>query len=314
MGLVDAATDADVDAPMRDSARPPPLPSAADFLPSTRYDCGATGPFEAPARSAPRGCYRDVSCTERLIAAHRMAVPFAPENTLSALRAAILLGVDIVETDIRLTSDDEVVLLHDSEVDRTYEGTGLIRAMTLSEAQALAATVPRGVSGDFGCDRMPTLPEVFALSRGQVVVELEVKDTLAGVRAAEYLRDQGLYDDAFLLCDPGECDAARAAVPDVPIMTRPHSTAELMGALAYDPPPAMVHIDPGADFLNADTTLRIHAGSAHVYASAFLEADPAAVLMNDISGYPAMFDRGIDVLQVQYGHWALLSLGRLSSP
>jgi hypothetical protein len=158
------------------------------------------------------------------------------------------------------------------------------------------------------------LDTVFALSRGQIVVELEVKNTAAGVRAAEYLRDNDLYDDAFLLCDPDECAAARAAVADVPIMTRPRAAAEVMDATAYDPPPAMVHIDPGADFLNADTIGRIHDVGAKVYASAFLEADPAALLTHDASGYAAMFERGIDVLQVQYGHWALMSVGRLPAP
>jgi len=117
-----------------------------------------------------------------------------------------------------------------------------------------------------------------------------------------------------LLCDPDECAAARAAVPDVPIMTRPHATAELTDATAYDPAPAMVHIDPGADFLNADTVTRIHAVGAKVYAAAFLEADPRAVIMHDASGYPAMFDRGVDVLQVQYPEWALMAMGRLPSP
>ncbi len=310
----DAAADAVADGPTRDGTRPPALPEASEFLAPGLYDCSAPGPFMAPTRPAPRGCYRDPSCNERLIAAHRMAVPFAPENSLSALRSAILLGVDIVETDIRLTSDAEVVLLHDSEVDRTFEGSGRIRDLSLAEAQALPIKVPRGMRGDFACDAIPTLPQVFAISRGQLVVELEVKDTTAGVRAAEYLRDNDLYDDAFLLCDPDECAAARAVVPDVPIMTRPRSTEELMAATAWDPPPAMVHIDPGPDFLNADTIARIHAVGAKVYASAFLEADPAAVLMNDASGYAAMFERGIDVLQVQYAHWALMSVGRLPRP
>lgn len=314
-GVSDAMTDGAADAgPPRDATTPTALAEASAFLPSDRYDCSAAGPFLAPSRPAPRGCYRDPACEEPLVTAHRIGVPFAPENSLSALRSAILLGLDIVETDIRLTSDGEVVLLHDSDVDRTLDGTGPIASMTLGAAQALPMRVPPELGGDFVCDHIPTLPEVFAIAQGQVVVELEVKDVSAGVRAAEYLRDNELYDDAFLLCDPEECLAARAAVPDVPIMTRPRSAGEVTDALAWVPTPAMVHIDPGPDFLNAETVSQIHASGAKVYASAFGEADIQAALLDDVSGYPAMFGRGIDVLQVQYAHWALMSVGRLPAP
>ncbi len=309
--MVDGAADSGIP---RDATMRPALAEASAFLSSERYDCTAAGPFLAPTRPAPRGCYRDPACEEPLVTAHRIAVPFAPENSLSALRSAILLGLDIVETDIRLTSDGTVVLLHDSDVDRTLDGTGEISSMTLAAVQALPMRVPPELDGDFVCDRIPTLPEVFAIARGQIVVEFEVKDLSAGVRAAEYLRDNELYDDAFLLCDPEECLAARAAVPDVPIMTRPHSVEEVADALAFAPTPAMVHIDPGPGFLNTETVSRIHAAGAKVYASAFGEADIQAVLLDDVSGYPAMFGRGIDVLQVQYAHWALMSVGRLPAP
>ena len=52
-----------------------------------------------------------------LFIAHRGGAKVAPENTMEAFRLAVdTWGVDVLETDARLTSDGEVVLMHDAEV------------------------------------------------------------------------------------------------------------------------------------------------------------------------------------------------------
>ena len=51
--------------------------------------------------------------------AHRGASAIAPENTLASIHAAIALGVDYVETDVRLTQDGVPILLHDADLNRT---------------------------------------------------------------------------------------------------------------------------------------------------------------------------------------------------
>ncbi|TML76913.1 MAG: glycerophosphodiester phosphodiesterase, partial [Actinobacteria bacterium] len=50
------------------------------------------------------------------VIAHRGASARAPENTLTAFRAALEAGADGVELDARLTADDVVVVLHDDDV------------------------------------------------------------------------------------------------------------------------------------------------------------------------------------------------------
>jgi len=291
------------------------LPPAAAYLPASRYDCTASGPFEAPERPHALGCYADPDCTDRLIAAHRLATAFAPENSLSALRAAILLGVDIVETDIRQTADGHVVLMHDSDVDRTTDGSGPVGEMTLDEVRSLALVPGPGTAeGDFSCDRVPTLEEALALAQGQVIVELEVKDRAAGAQAAAYLRDEELYDAAFLLCDPDECAALRAEAPDAPIMSRPQEASQVADEVAYDPPPILVHIDVDDAFLADDVVGTIHGAGAKVYGNAFANADGEAALLGELDGYSMVFDRGVEVLQTQFPHWALMAIGRLDRP
>jgi glycerophosphoryl diester phosphodiesterase len=69
-----------------------------------------------------------------------------PEGTLAAFEAAIAAGADGVEFDVQVTSDGELVVLHDATVDRTTDGHGPIAEMTLEQVRALdagaGATIP----------------------------------------------------------------------------------------------------------------------------------------------------------------------------
>ncbi len=59
-----------------------------------------------------------------LIMAHRGASNDAPENTLASFALALKQGADVLETDLRFTRDNELVLMHDATVERTTNGTG----------------------------------------------------------------------------------------------------------------------------------------------------------------------------------------------
>lgn len=73
------------------------------------------------------------------IAAHRGDRSAAPENTLPAVDAALAGGRDFVEIDLQLTADGFPVLMHDATVDRTTDGTGRVRDLTLEQIRALDA-------------------------------------------------------------------------------------------------------------------------------------------------------------------------------
>ena len=70
---------------------------------------------------------------------HRGAAAYAPENTLAGFVKAAEQGVTWVEFDVRLTRDGVPVLIHDDDLDRTTEGSGLVANATLKQIKELDA-------------------------------------------------------------------------------------------------------------------------------------------------------------------------------
>lgn len=93
------------------------------------------------------------------IYAHRGCSGTYPENTLAAFRAAAELPITGVEIDVHLTIDDEIVVIHDEKVNRTTNGKGYVKDMTLSEVRKLDAG--SWFSEEWAGEKIPTLDEVF---------------------------------------------------------------------------------------------------------------------------------------------------------
>jgi glycerophosphoryl diester phosphodiesterase len=75
-----------------------------------------------------------------LLVAHRGGAKLAPENTLEAFQRAIALWrADILETDVHLSADGEVVVIHDPTVDRTTDGSGRVRDLPWAALRELDA-------------------------------------------------------------------------------------------------------------------------------------------------------------------------------
>ncbi|MDI6878233.1 MAG: glycerophosphodiester phosphodiesterase [Desulfitobacteriaceae bacterium] len=104
---------------------------------------------------------------------HRGAAGTAPENTLPAFRKGLEYGVDGFEFDVQLSRDGEVVICHDERVERTSDGVGWIKELTLKELKALNFGVRFGVQAE-----IPTLTELLALLHGRaLLLNVEVKSS-----------------------------------------------------------------------------------------------------------------------------------------
>ena len=73
--------------------------------------------------------------------AHRGFSGRYPENTMLAFEKAVELGVDGIELDVHLSKDGELVIIHDEKVDRTCNGTGKVKDMTLAELKELVMRI-----------------------------------------------------------------------------------------------------------------------------------------------------------------------------
>jgi glycerophosphoryl diester phosphodiesterase len=125
-----------------------------------------------------------------LVIAHRGAASGgAPEGTMEAFQAAIDAGADWLEFDVRSTSDDVLVVLHDTTVDRTTNGQGPIADLTFEQVRALdaggGATIPtvEEVVGLAAAANVPILPEIkdgprLPLLAGQLIDLLRRSDYL----------------------------------------------------------------------------------------------------------------------------------------
>lgn len=107
--------------------------------------------------------------------AHRGASRAAPENTVAAFTAAAVLGADGVELDVQRTRDGRLVVCHDEQIDRTSNGRGWIRDMTLAELHRYDFSYGRT---DFVGVRIPTLGEVLAALDGTGLnLNIELKNS-----------------------------------------------------------------------------------------------------------------------------------------
>ena len=99
---------------------------------------------------------------EAAVIGHRGAAT-APENTLSSFSNGFLEGAQFIEVDIRTSADNIIVAFHDSTLDRTTDGTGLVSDATLQELKQLDAG--SWFSSSYADERIPTLEEVFMLAK-----------------------------------------------------------------------------------------------------------------------------------------------------
>lgn len=120
------------------------------------------------------------------VAAHRGNSRFFPENTLAAFRSALELKPDMLETDLHMTCDGHLVIMHDHLVNRTTDGTGLVREKTLAEMRALDAGAWKGE--EFRGERVPTFEEFLDLVAGEpdMLFNIELKDYPADCGAFAY--------------------------------------------------------------------------------------------------------------------------------
>lgn len=123
---------------------------------------------------------------------HRGAMGYAPENTLLSVQKALDLGVDGIEIDVYFV-DNELLVFHDSRLERTTNGEGYIQEKTLGYLRSLNAG--QG-------EKIPTLQEVFALVDKSVVINIELKGFATADPVVQFIHKQialGWHYDSIIV-------------------------------------------------------------------------------------------------------------------
>ena len=107
------------------------------------------------------------------IIAHRGASADAPENTLAAMRQAIDYGTDWVEIDVQETSDDQVVVFHDSDFMKLANVDLKIWDATMADLESIDIGSHKDPA--FHAERVPTLAELLTVCKGKTKVVIELK-------------------------------------------------------------------------------------------------------------------------------------------
>jgi len=105
--------------------------------------------------------------------AHRGAAALAPENTLAAVQKGLSHNPDRIAIDVQQTKDGQVVVLQDITLDRTTNGSGLVKDLTLAEIKTLSAG--SWFSPEFEQEKVPLLQEVLKEIDGRATLVIEIK-------------------------------------------------------------------------------------------------------------------------------------------
>ena len=157
------------------------------------------------------------------VMAHQGGMGLGPENTLFTFARAVALRVDVLDMDIHQTRDGIPVILHDRTVDRTTNGNGQVRTLTLDQLKELDAgyhwSADGGITFPFRGQgiTVPTLEEVLTHFPNQrLVIEIKQRDPTLATSLCHALNAFERTDQVLVASfSDATIKIFRAACPDV---------------------------------------------------------------------------------------------------
>jgi glycerophosphoryl diester phosphodiesterase len=115
--------------------------------------------------------------------AHRGATGYAPENTIAAFDKGVEMKADYIEIDVQRSKDGELVIIHDTTVDRTTDGTGRVKDLSFEQLRSLDAGSWKGE--EFTGEKIPAFDEILDRYHGKVgiLIELKAPELYPGIEA-----------------------------------------------------------------------------------------------------------------------------------
>ena len=249
------------------------------------------------------------------IIANRGGVGDWPENTLYAFQQSEEIGVDAITIDLRISLDDTLVAIHDSNVQRTTNGFGDVRKLTTRELQSLDAGYQW--SNDDGStfkyrDQgiiIPTINEVFAeIPNMQIYVDIKSEELLAAKLLCISTRDYNLTEKVLVSADNDLVLAQfREICPEIATCASAKETrvfASLNAAFLtpiYSPRFHLVKLPPiwyGLQIITPNLVRSAHLRGLRIY----------AVNINEYVQMEFVMQQGIDGIFTNYPHLLIASI------
>lgn len=182
-----------------------------------------------------------------VVVAHRGASSTHPENTLSSFEAALDLGAQVVELDVRLSADGVPVVIHDPDLSRTTDGSGWVHQLTLEELRRPNAGTPDRP------ERIPAFREVLDAVSGRGGLAVEIKN-IPGEPAYDDQRE-GIVEAALAEVEASGFQGTLLVISFNPRSIAaskrlaPRVTTGFLFTKAIDPNAALAHVlDAGHEF------------------------------------------------------------------
>lgn len=127
--------------------------------------------------------------------AHRGATGYAPENTMAGFDLAVKMKADYIEIDLQRSKDGKLVVIHDTTVDRTTDGTGKVGDLTFEQLRSLDAGSWK--AEQFAGEQIPTFEEILDRYHGKIgiLIELKAPELYPGIeeQVAAALKERNLH-------------------------------------------------------------------------------------------------------------------------
>ncbi len=152
------------------------------------------------------------------VVGHRGNNRFAPENTLVSYEQALEAQAPIMELDLHRSKDGVVILIHDDTVDRTTNGSGEVKDMTLAQLKTLDAGLWKDPK--YTGETVPTFQETAELCKGRAIMMLDLKADVKGHEIAKVLASTGIAQDQIIVA-PWKIERApgiKPYLPDAPMI------------------------------------------------------------------------------------------------
>lgn len=186
------------------------------------------------------------SAGKPMVIAHRGGKMWAPENTMAAFKNSLAANVDAIELDVHRCKSGELVVIHDETIDRTTDGKGFVKDLTLEQLRSHSAGL--WYDKKFKDEKIPLLKEVLALIDGKAHLFIEVKnapvkyenleDDIIALLSTYKHKDAVTvisFDHEFLKRFHEKAPEYKIAFLDVAIVSDIGSYARSLGASGWNP-------------------------------------------------------------------------------